>query len=95
MDNFANLYNPRREAELKVWTGDEESYNKREAGLIIAWNDKIDEVKKVIRECWDKSNPKDDRILEEEWLVMSGHFKEMTKEHNNGNYLNWTEDDLK
>ncbi len=93
--NFADIYNKRREAELKVWTGDEASYDKREATLIEGWNNKYDEVIKVLRECWDKSGPKDDRITEGEWLVMSGIFTEMTKEHNEGNYFNWTEDDLK
>ena len=51
----------------------------------------------MIRDAWDKSDkePKDDRIVEDEWIVLSGHFDQLTKDNCGGNYLKWTEDELK
>ena len=76
---------------------DEAAYDMREQTMIDMWNNKLDETTKMIREVWDKSDnePKDEHITEGEWLIMSSHFVEITKEHFEGNYLDWPKDALK
>ena len=48
MDNFAAMYNARREADLGAWSGSEEQYDQREKTMIEAWNNTPDEIKDYI-----------------------------------------------